>query len=620
MADITLGQSINGSFTSSDPKNVSTSPTNPLGIDTFGKFYDDYDLKGVDDFRQLKISVEGTGVNRNSPTTVLQLVNATTGAIVAGSQSVNGILTLERTTFTGGNYKIRVADSTLGDYKISVVDGGKATSIVSASRRVDTVVTGTTVVSDGVGTVGESGAYFPLANLTLGQLPLSDLALSSGGQFYGLATFANSNAIGKIDPNLDRTKQIEVADSTKLIKDTQGNKLEGNLSALEFGADQKLYALGTVATGGKLFQIDVNTNVATSIADLPAGLNGSGDLVYNAANNSFFAVAEDTATSDALWAIPLANPSGATKIGQLGITGVGGIDFENGQLTGFTGKGSSALFAFNDNITGDRIKIDASTGIGTIDKIISTENLEPPLNNKSVGISGASTIIAQSAPVIPATPVVTPTTPTTPGVVNPNTPVLPITVLTNTPTTPAAPTFPTSAVDAIGTKGQTLTNRTLNLADYKGQALKVDTVSEGDAAYTNNVGFYAVQDEIGTIKLANGGTVKPGDANYAVEAIKSAILQAGKIDSKLGRDIVGGELYAPVVVAQGSFSDFVSKNPTNGGGGNAIHAYFTYIGANTDKFDHFKLIAPNTFAVEDQFGGGDKDFNDLIVNMNVKIA
>ena len=169
-------------------------------------------------------------------------------------------------------------------------------------------------------------------------------------------------------------------------------------------------------------------------------------------------------------------------------------------------------------------------------------------------------------------------------------------------------------------EGQTLTNQTIDLTNYTGQTLKVDTVSKGDAAYTNNVGFYAVQDAIGTIKLANGNTIKPGDANYAVEAIRSAILQAGKIDSKLGRDILGGEIYAPVVVAQGSFSDFVSKNPTNGGGGNEIHAYFNYLGANTDKFDHFKLIAPNTFAVEDQYGGGDRDFNDLVVNMNVKIA
>ena len=75
-----------------------------------------------------------------------------------------------------------------------------------------------------------------------------------------------------------------------------------------------------------------------------------------------------------------------------------------------------------------------------------------------------------------------------------------------------------------------------------------------------------------------------------------------------------------MVVAQGSLTDFVSTNPSNGGDGNAIHAYFNYLGANPDNFDHFKLTGADTFAVEDRFGGGDKDFNDLIVNMNVKPA
>jgi hypothetical protein len=32
------------------------------------------------------------------------------------------------------------------------------------------------------------------------------------------------------------------------------------------------------------------------------------------------------------------------------------------------------------------------------------------------------------------------------------------------------------------------------------------------------------------------------------------------------------------------------------------------------------LTSPNTFAVEDQFGSGDKDFNDLVVNMSLKPA
>ena len=174
----------------------------------------------------------------------------------------------------------------------------------------------------------------------------------------------------------------------------------------------------------------------------------------------------------------------------------------------------------------------------------------------------------------------------------------------------------------IGAKSQSLSQgRTIDLSDFAGTTLKADITTTSSAAYNNNIGFYAVEDAIGTIKLASGTTLKPGDANYAIEAIKSVVLQAGKTDSKTNQDLVGGKLYAPVVVAQGSLTDFVSKNVNNNSTDpNAIHAYFNYLGANPDKVDHFRLIGNNTFGVEDLYGGGDRDFNDLVVNLNIKTA
>ena len=173
----------------------------------------------------------------------------------------------------------------------------------------------------------------------------------------------------------------------------------------------------------------------------------------------------------------------------------------------------------------------------------------------------------------------------------------------------------------IGAKSQSLSQgRTIDLSDFTGTTLKADITTTSSAAYNNNIGFYAVEDAIGTIKLANGTTLQPGAANYAAEAIKSAVLQIGKTDSKTNQDLVGGKIYAPVIVTQGSFNDFILKNPTNGGDDNAIHAYFNYLGANPDKVDHFRLIGNNTFGVEDLYGGGDRDFNDVVVNINVKTA
>ena len=87
----------------------------------------------------------------------------------------------------------------------------------------------------------------------------------------------------------------------------------------------------------------------------------------------------------------------------------------------------------------------------------------------------------------------------------------------------------------------------------------------------------------------------------------------------MDQNITGGSIYAPVVVSQGSLSDFIATNPANIGGG-SINAYFNYVPANSDRKDHFRLLGNNTFGVEDQYGGGDRDFNDLVVNMNVKPA
>ena len=173
----------------------------------------------------------------------------------------------------------------------------------------------------------------------------------------------------------------------------------------------------------------------------------------------------------------------------------------------------------------------------------------------------------------------------------------------------------------IGAQSQTLAQgRTIDLTSFSGTTLKADITTTSSATFTNNIGFYAVEDAIlGTIKLANGSLLQPGDANYAIEAVKSALLQIGKTDSKTNQDIAGGKTYAPVLISQGSFADFVSRNPTNGGDGTVIHAYFNYLGANPDKLDHFRLLGDNTFGVEDVFGGGDRDFNDLVVTATFRV-
>ncbi len=142
----------------------------------------------------------------------------------------------------------------------------------------------------------------------------------------------------------------------------------------------------------------------------------------------------------------------------------------------------------------------------------------------------------------------------------------------------------------------------------------VDLRIVGDANYNNFVAFYEVEDEQGT--LANG--LKPKDAGYAKAAIESALFKSRfKSQEEKNLSVSGVKILAPIVVANGTFDDFLKQNPQNKANSN-IHAYFNYIGANTDNFDHFRLLGDNKFGVEDLYGGGDRDFNDVIIQLTVK--
>jgi hypothetical protein len=554
MTEIKLGQSIAGSFTSTKD---SVDNTNPLAA----AYFNEYDLPGLDGFRQFQITLQLPAGSTTS--TKLELIDAATGDIIAQRIQV-GTVTLSETTFPGINYKIRVTNASLGDYQLSLVDGGKATSIVSPQK--PNVLDNNT--NSLVGTIGQSGQYFSLASGS--KIELTDIALAANSQFYGIgpsATPGRVDSLYRIDPSLDRALQVKLVSE---IKDPQGNNLSTSIQSLEFAADNKLYALGYAAEGAKFYQIDVNTSVATTLATLPQSFLIAGDLVYNPATQSFLATSLDATntSNDALWQIPLSNPAGATKIGMTGFTDVYGLTLENGQLFGYT----AHIVPGGTGAT--RIKIDITTGAGTFDRAIT--------GTQTFGVGGAASIFT------PANELVL-------NVVN------------------------LDRATTIGNKYQGLPQgHTIDLSDYTGRSLAADITTTSSATYTNQIGFYVVQDTIGTIKLADGTTLQPGDFNYAAEAVKNAVFQANQSETKLGQNLIGGLIYAPVVVAQGTLADFVAKNPTNGGDGNATHAYFNYVGANSDKTDHFRLLDSNKFGFEDMYGGGDRDFNDLIVNINVR--
>jgi|GEM_PF-1667883 len=173
-----------------------------------------------------------------------------------------------------------------------------------------------------------------------------------------------------------------------------------------------------------------------------------------------------------------------------------------------------------------------------------------------------------------------------------------------------------------------------------GSALQVNFNVTSDAAFNDFVGFYPIASTDGT--LENG--LKPGQAGYAQAAV-SEVISSLQFDrhtgtvtnsapvynpadhpwqSTLTDTFAAGQLYAPVLIANGDVQSFLANNPNNNAptdlsfasvGANPI-AYFAFVNANNDGIDHIESLPGYTLGFKDYYGGGDLDYNDMVLNFN----
>ncbi|MEH2074483.1 MAG: putative Ig domain-containing protein [Nostoc sp.] len=154
------------------------------------------------------------------------------------------------------------------------------------------------------------------------------------------------------------------------------------------------------------------------------------------------------------------------------------------------------------------------------------------------------------------------------------------------------------------------------------QLVKAEFVVHREAAFNNFVGFYQVTDENGGIDTNGDGKadVLVGQAGYTQAAISNRV--AG-IDlsvpnqgtATLTGNFQPGAIFVPFIIVNAG-PDAILDSNTN----NDPAVYFSFLGANTDKADHIRLLGNNAFGFEDLANGGDKDYNDLIVRVNLSIA
>jgi Domain of unknown function (DUF4347)/Putative Ig domain/Calx-beta domain/Domain of unknown function (DUF4114)/RTX calcium-binding nonapeptide repeat (4 copies) len=149
----------------------------------------------------------------------------------------------------------------------------------------------------------------------------------------------------------------------------------------------------------------------------------------------------------------------------------------------------------------------------------------------------------------------------------------------------------------------------VDLRNFGGKTVKADFIVKREAAYNNTIGFYKIDDAAGSITTITGAKLAPGEAGYSAAVVQNRIagvdLAVGNGQTAtINKTIAGGELYAPFLIANGK-ADTLN--------GNFDNVYTLYSLGNSDKTDHIRLLGDNTFGFEDLAGGGDKDFNDVIV-------
>nr|MDZ8046911.1 DUF4114 domain-containing protein [Nostoc sp. DedQUE02] len=161
---------------------------------------------------------------------------------------------------------------------------------------------------------------------------------------------------------------------------------------------------------------------------------------------------------------------------------------------------------------------------------------------------------------------------------------------------------------------------------YQGELIDLRSVTETitaefivnrEAIYNNYVGFYKIADENGGIDT-NGdeqADILVGQAGYTQAAVRSRVVGIDlTVNNQATVNDTGtfesGSLFAPFII--------VNAKPNAIENGNAnTNVYFLFLGANSDKVDHIRLLGNNSFGFEDLVNGGDKDYNDMIVQVKL---
>ena len=134
-----------------------------------------------------------------------------------------------------------------------------------------------------------------------------------------------------------------------------------------------------------------------------------------------------------------------------------------------------------------------------------------------------------------------------------------------------------------------------------------------EASYDSIVGFYKIQNTAGAVlDPVTSALVTPGDAGYKdaathssnlFESFSSLVTHDAQTISKTLNFIAESTLLAP-------YATITTTEET----------YFSFDEANSDGLTHFRDFGNGTIGLEDMNGGGDKDYDDLILGFDFQLV
>ncbi|MGG6238609.1 DUF4114 domain-containing protein [Nodosilinea sp. AN01ver1] len=157
----------------------------------------------------------------------------------------------------------------------------------------------------------------------------------------------------------------------------------------------------------------------------------------------------------------------------------------------------------------------------------------------------------------------------------------------------------------------------LDLRGLTGQVqLELEVMRE--AANNNTLGFYRIENAQGTVLDEFGNALNPGDTGYIQAAVRQwagqpLISPQNRGTQRLTVSVAGDQVLAPFLISNGTIEQLLDGNSANDPA-----VFFPFLGANPKGVDQVKLLGDNTFGFEDLVGGGDLDYDDLVVKINVQ--